>query len=299
MFQSIIDDVKSTFQSGNMITRLITINLIVFVSLLLLGAFFNHGATVEGGTNVYRFLIDQVLALPGSITDLLFRPWSIITYMFVHIGFWSILWKMLLLYWFGRIVGDLLGDHKILPIYITAGVLGALVFAIVSSLVAGPVSYAYGASAGVMALVAAAGATSPDYSMRLILIGDVRLKYVVLGLLLMSMISGGRAGMILSLTGAIFGFLYVYRLREGYDMAAWVGSIQSYFSAIKEKPKSRSPLKVASKRARKSSSKGNASSDSISHQEKLDYILDKIKDKGFDKLTDEEKEFLYLASKKD
>ncbi|MBK8350183.1 MAG: rhomboid family intramembrane serine protease [Saprospirales bacterium] len=55
---------------------------------------------------------------------MLYKPWQLFTYMFLHEKFWHILWNMVALYWFGNIVGDLIGKSKVIPIYILGGLVG-------------------------------------------------------------------------------------------------------------------------------------------------------------------------------
>lgn len=121
------------------------------------------------------------------------------TSMFLHEGFWHLLWNMLFLYWFGRIVGDFIGDQRILPLYLLGGLTGAVVFFISANLLPYGMGgrFALGASAGVMAIVVAAGTISPDYIMRLLLLGDVKLKYIVAVLVFLDLIlipNGGNTG---------------------------------------------------------------------------------------------------------
>ena len=123
MFQSIWDDVKREFQYGNMVTRLIIINCVIFIVVnivkLILRAPINP---IPYDTFLHFF------CMPDSPSFLLTHPWTIITAAFLHQDFGHILWNMLTFYWFGRVVGDLLGNHRILPLYLLGGITGNLVF---------------------------------------------------------------------------------------------------------------------------------------------------------------------------
>jgi len=301
MFRSIADDVKSTFQYGNMINRLIIINASIFLILLVLSIFMNVGGTQSP---LYSAIIKN-LAIPSSLGTLLVKPWTLFTYMFLHEGFWHLIWNMLIFFWFGRIVGDFIGDSKIIPIYILGGLMGALFYLI--SVQIGLVSNGYmmGASAAVMAMVTTAAVLSPDYSMRLFIIGDVKIKWIALFLIIMDLVSinnqNNAGGHIAHLGGVSFGFLYVTLTRQGTDLAtSFNNAIDAVRDAFSKKEKKRkSPLTVKHKAKNIIPVKGKQASDSAEpFQEKLDKILDKIKADGYDKLTDEEKEFLFLASKK-
>lgn len=286
MFKSIVDDVKYEMRFGNTISKLIVVNITVFILIVLVKVF------SAPATGFYSEFLGY-LALPGgSFATLLSRPWTIFTHMFLHEGFWHIAWNMLMLYWFGRIVGDLIGDSKILSIYILGGVAGAA-FYLIFSFSLESASLALGASAAVMAFVVSAGFISPNYNMALVLIGDVKLKYVVLFILLLDVFllsqnsnSGGR---IAHFGGAVFGGLYVYLLQQGIDLT---NCFNSSSNSKKITPvKNKNSLRVVHR-----STPDELKAQNV-RQEKVDEILEKISKKGFDKLTEEEKEYLYLASK--
>lgn len=319
MLQSILNDVKREFSYGNMVTRIIIVNIVVFIAINIfkLVLFISNGGQLPA-------LYDQVLhffCMSSEWPYFLTHPWGLITSMFLHEGFWHILWNMLFLYWFGRIVGDFIGNQRILPIYLLGGIAGAILFFASANLLPNmPIGrFALGASAGVMAIVVAAGAISPDYIMRLLFIGDVKLKYIVAVLVFLDLIvipnGGNTGGHIAHLGGAFFGWFFVFQLRNGNDLSRPVNniidSISNFFKSLfsgetRRKPKVayRNPNRkeqVKARRQRSSSSRGQAASDSgkqEGHQEKLDAILDKIKQSGYDSLSAEEKEFLFNASKK-
>lgn len=304
MLQSIKEDIRKTFQYGNMVNRLLIINLAVFVVLLLLNVFLKPFGDLPE-------TILRNLQISSDTVRLLLKPWTIITHMFVHVGVWHIVWNMLLFYWFGKIVGDLIGDHKILPIYIYGGLVGALAFMISYNLMGmgqGVTGFAHGASAAVMAIIMVAALIAPDYSMRLLLIGDVKIKYIALGLIILDLAGSAgdinTGGHIAHLGGVFFGWFYVNMYQNGKDLADpfnnFIEKIQSFFKPKQVQKKT--PLNVRFKAENFTRSKGHRSSDKRSHdlpfQERLDKILEKIKENGYDNLTDEEKEFLFLASKK-
>lgn len=313
MFRSIWDDVKREYSYGNMVTRIIIINLAFFVIVKLLWVVLMIGnAWVE--PEIYR-TISRFFMISSDWMHNLTHPWVIFTHMFFHEGVFHILWNMLFLYWFGRIVGDLLGNHRVLPLYLLGGLVGGLIYLITAKLMFNGTSYALGASGAVMAIVVAAGTTSPDYIMRLILLGDIKLKYIVGALVFFDVVGMGSnintGGHIAHLGGAFFGWLFVRQLREGNDLSIPVNKllnrIQDFFKGLTgsggRSTRSRKGPKVVYRnpnRKKTTHTRGNASSDynDLSHQEQLDRILEKIKKTGYDNLTEEEKEFLFNASKK-
>ena len=305
MFTSVWEDVKSQFRSGNMITRIILVNTAFFVGILLLKLMLSIAVDQAFPSPTYERYVAPFLELSSSFWTSLTRPWVLFTHMFMHYGVFHFIFNMLWLYWFGRIVGDLIGDRKILPIYLLSGLASALLFMTVAAFntpfnIGGS---ALGASGAVFGLTIAAATIAPEYSIRLILIGSVRLKYIAMAAILLQLVAleansnaGGTFG---HLGGLIMGYIYVVQLRRGNDWAVPVNrlldKIQNFFQKdARQKPKVvyRNPNLKKTRESRK----GSNISD-ISHEEKLDTILDKIKQKGMSSLTEEEKEFLLNASK--
>lgn len=297
MVTSILDDLKRTFRYGDMVSKIIIINVAVFVILSLIKVFTHYTGAED---SFYSILIEN-LALPADFAELKWKPWTLFTHMFLHQGFWHIIWNMILLFWFGRIVGDFLNDNRVLPLYILGGLVGGLTYMIT---IHGGI--ALGASAAVMAFVLAAAMISPDYIFHLILIGPVKIKYIAMAIVFMDIV--GTAGNINSgghfahLGGAAFGALFVYMLRNGYDVSSIFSLNKSEMTSRSTRPsRKKSPLTVLYKSERFA---GDATPDhrrdeEYSFQDKLDKILEKIKEQGYENLTPEEKEFLYQASKKE
>lgn len=318
MIQSIWDDIRREFDSGNMIKRIIIVNIAVYVIINLAWVF------IEGvAPGVYQGIIRN-LAISASPWHILTHPWTLITHMFLHEGFWHILWNMLFLLWFGRIFGDLLGDRRVLPLYLLGGFAGALAIVLVGNLgLLGPDLNvpALGASAAVMAILVAAGVFAPNYEMRLLFIGNVKLKWIVLALVFMNILGvrgssnvGGAWG---HLGGIALGFAYAVQLQRGNDLGHgirrgldWIEDRLQGRRRPKKRPGPRKAFRrgesVSANTGRKSKSRQKGQSKSShgegmnynSHQEELDAILDKIKERGYDSLSDEEKAFLFKASEK-
>lgn len=311
MVGSIWRDVRTEFRHGNMVSRLIIINAAVFVviNILRIVLFGMNGARPNP-------LFDSIVEYLSVNSDgwlILYRPWTLLTHMFLHVDFFHILANMIFLYWFGRIVGDFIGNQRILPMYLMGGAFGVAVYFVVANLLGQGGNYALGASAAVMALVAAAGTIAPDYIMRLLLIGDVRLKYVVAVLIFLDLISiansGSSGGHFAHLGGAFFGWLCIVQLQRGHD---WTLPLSRLFSRISDwwdeqvhgyQPRRPEPHIVyrnpKAKKGKPAPPDTTRKSSAIpaNHQEQLDAILDKIKQSGYDSLTQQEKEFLFNASK--
>ena len=292
MLQSIVDDIKAQFSYGNMITRIMLVNLFVFLVLLIIRAF------SPPETGIYQAFINN-LALSSDGWTLLKRPWTLFTHMIMHEGLWHLAWNMLMLYWFGRIVGDLAGDRRILPLYIIGGLAGAAFYLIYAQLASINGGTALGASGAVMCFVVASGFLAPEYNLRLLLIGNVRLKYVAAVLVLLDLvtISDGSSpgGSFAHLGGAIMGGVFVHMLRRGIDFTRPFQRMGKKLT-LKDFEKHKVPMTVVhnKKRPKKEAPRNTRTIDT---QQRVDEILDKINATGYDSLTPEEKDFLYQASK--
>lgn len=310
MFSSIWQDIKDQLSHGNMLTRIIIVNVAGFLMLLLAKLLLGG---MSGGSVYTTFL--HSLMVGADWRHNLTHPWAFITHMFLHEDFWHLLWNMLGLYWFGRIVGDLLGDRRVLPIYLLSGLAGGFAYFIMANLVPGLGfgGFALGASAAFMGTLVVAGVTAPDYLIHLLLLGPVRLKFIVLFFLVVDLaaISVGKnpGGSFGHLGGALMGFVIAYQLGNGNDLTAPVARvwdrIVSFFENLfsyQRKPKVvyRSPnlKKQTVGRQARGGNRPRPEPDGLSHQEQLDAILDKIKLTGYDSLSATEKEFLFNASNK-
>jgi membrane associated rhomboid family serine protease len=254
---------------------------------------------------------------------ILMHPWVPITSVFLHESFGHILWNMLSFYWFGRIVGDLLGNHRVLPLYLLGGLVGGAFYFVAAQFhwlgLGLPSEMVLGASAAVMAMVACAATIAPDYIFNLLFIGPVKLKYIAFILFFLDLISiadrSNTGGHLAHLGGAAFGLFFAAQLREGRDLGKPINQFIDFFLGLfngSRKPKftyerGGGGQKGYSETQKKQSAQGSKTTDTTKKspnpgtpddQARLDAILDKIKQKGYDSLTKEEKEFLFKASQK-
>mgnify|MGYP000963347994 FL=1 len=299
---NIWQDIKWQYRYGSDLIKLILINCAIFIIVNLISLPFLLMAKNT------PFDIANFLSLYASPKNLLYHPWGIFTYMFLHEGFLHILFNMLGLYWFGQIVQDMIGKPKILPIYIFGGIFGGLlyvlaynVFPLFSNELAG--SSALGASASVMAMVLAAATIAPNYEIGLILIGPVKIKWIALVYVVLDLINiqnGNAGGHIAHLGGALFGFIYIKLLQNGTDLGRPFYGVTDFFTNLFKK---KSKLKVEYKKEyaytsanKQAKTNTTQQSETISKQEKLDAILDKINRSSYDSLSKEEKDFLFKIS---
>jgi membrane associated rhomboid family serine protease len=310
IFDSTWKDARHAFTSGNMVTKLMLVNTAVFVVMMIVWI----GIRM---TNPDQFVAQSrfewfyhLFCTPSDLGTLIWQPWSLFTSMFLHVDFWGhLLSNLIFMGLFGRVVGDLIGDRRVLPIYLAGALIGDLFYILQSNIVTPGVDhYALGASGGVMAFAGAALLLAPDYEYFFLILGRVKLKYVV-GLLVLLDLVGiaddiNTGGHIAHLGGFALGCFFVMRLREGKDLSEPINRILeriSSFFSWRQRPQVTTRRKaVRVTMSPPAHTKGHAASDTHdpSFQEKLDTILDKIKMQGYEGLTQEEKNFLYEASKK-
>ena len=287
MFDSIKKDLLQQYHYGGMTIRLVLINIGVFVAVMFLRLlmFIINGGNVP---EVF-YTITEGLSIASSWKLILFRPWTLVTHMFLHLSFFHILINLLYLFWFGRLLENLLGERKVLNTYILAGLTGALMFFIFSGFLYDGNTFALGASAAVMGIAVASATMAPDHEFNLLFIGRVKLKFLVLALVILDLIMipamSNSGGHIAHLGGSLMGYIYIKLLYQGVDL----GDIN--FRPSMKRPK----FDVYVNEEKKSSGKTHRPQET---QDRIDQILDKIKISGYESLTQEEKDILYEASKK-
>ena len=250
----------------------ITLYLLPFVLKTVLFLF-----NIKGLSIVNWFTID------ATLSEFILKPWSILTYGFIHGSFSHIFWNMLILYYFGSILKNIFGEKLILNLFLSGIVLGGLTYLISYNLFPvfkGVKSVMIGASAGVMSVLFFLAAYDPQYRIRIIFF-DIKILYIALFLFFYDIIQiplNNSGGHIAHIGGALWGYYYSVKYNNGSDL---VNSILSYF-----KKNTNNKPSVKSKTDNKSF-----------NQDKIDEILDKISDSGYDSLTKSEKEYLFKVGK--
>ncbi|WP_165157332.1 rhomboid family intramembrane serine protease [Parabacteroides sp. ZJ-118] len=289
----IFTNLKRTFQSGNILSKLIYINVGLFILIRLAGVLFML-FNAQGAP----FLL--YLQLPASPELLLFRPWTLFTYMFTHFDFLHILFNMLWLYWFGGLFLDFFSERQLGGLYLLGGLAGAVLFVLAYNSFpyfrdVASFSYLMGASASVMAIVFAVSFYRKDLEINLFLIGRIQLVYLAIFTLaidLLAMTSDNAGGHIAHIGGALLGIWFASRMRKGRDLTAPMNRLIDWFVNLgKRKPR----MRVTYKRG-----ETDYAYNARKHQEsvELDTILDKLKHSGYESLSAEEKKRLFDASKK-
>ncbi len=284
---SLWQDIRYKFlQSGSRINLLIGINVLVFLAVNVPAVLFNLM-----GNDVLNSFANEYLALPANLSRLATRFWTPVTYMFMHAGVFHILFNMLWLFWMGQIFEEYLGNKRLLGLYLLGGLAGAAMFVLcynVFPVFAGaPLLYGtvVGASASVTAIVIATATLLPNYTIYMMFIGPVKLKWIAVFYVIVDYlgVAGPNAGgEIAHLGGALLGFIYIKQLNRGNDIGRSVENIFSQRPKVKVASQNRSYQQPVS---------------SVPRQEEIDHILDKISQSGYDSLNKHEKEVLFRASK--
>lgn len=270
------------FQSGNPLYLFIGINVLVFLAINI----FAVGEFIFAGNTAGADWITMQLSMPAFWGDIPYKFWTIITYMFLQRGFFHLLFNILWLYWLGIIFMDFLNKRQFIFTYLAGGLAGAMLYLLAYNTIpafSGVVqnSFLLGSSASVMAIVVATATLVPDFTIRLLFFGAVRLKYLALAYFILDIIGmggGNPGGSIAHIGGALLGFIYIKQLNNGNDMS----------DILNTKPK----LKVVK------NTKSPPVNSRVVDQDTIDGILDKISKSGYESLSKIEKEQLFKASKK-
>jgi len=302
-----MEEFKAFFKKKDVLSRLILVNVIVFAVINTLALLFFLFNIDQGFVQTYGVnRITYYLSLPSDFLQLITRPWSIITYMFVQEDVFHLFFNMLILYVGGRIFNQFIGEAKLLSVYMISGIIGAIMYIVTFNIFPafGNVvnsSFAIGSSASVLGISVAAATYVPNLAMNIILFGNVKLKYIAIvfiALDLLNIRTGNAGGHIAHLGGALFGFFFINQLKKNTDYSLWFNHQIKKIKSIFYKKK-KSPFQDIHKNNRRPLSDEDYLKMKNAKQAAIDAILDKIKRSGYDSLSSAEKQQLFQASKDD
>ena len=265
----------SVYISGlSIVEKIIFLNIFIYLFPFLIKTIlflFN----VKGLTFINWFTID------ADISEFILKPWSLLTYGFIHGGFSHIFWNMIVFYYFGNILLNIFGEKLILNLFTSGIIVGGLTYLIsynIFPVFKGVNSVMIGASAGVMSVLFFLSAYNPNYRIRLIFF-DIKILYISLFLFFFDIIQiplNNSGGHIAHIGGAIWGYYYCLKYNKGEDL---INPILNFF-----------------KKEKKVKPTYNSKSSKFD-QKRIDQILDKISDSGYDSLTKTEKDYLFKVGK--
>lgn len=292
--------IKESFRKGSNLTKLIYVNIGVYV---LVKVFALLGWILQ--ISDFGYILGGYLAVPASTDRIFAQPWSLLTYMFLHYDFFHILFNMLWLFWFGRMFIEFIGNARLVAVYILGGLTGAAFYIMAYNFF--PVleaskdyAIAIGASASVMAIVFSVAFYRPNHRIHLVFIGPVKLVHIAIFSVIIDVlsISGGNAGgHIAHLGGAFYGYIYAVNFKKGQDIASvFVALINKVADIFKKHKKPRMKVKYGGQSSAKMNDR-QYNARKKDDQERINKILDKISKSGYDSLTKEEKEILFKSGR--
>jgi membrane associated rhomboid family serine protease len=296
---SLWDNLTSKYKQGTIVTRLTFINAIVFLVLKLALVLFGLFRVDLKGMLLF-------LELPSNLMELTRVPWTVLTYMFVHVDLMHILFNMLWLFFFGGMFLRWFNPRQLGGLYVIGGLFGALFYILAYNVLPafiGMDARLMGASASILALGIAVAFYRPDEPVSLFLLGTIKLKWLVVVMIVMDVLSlnGSNAGgSIAHLGGSVAGLVFGLTLRRQIDITRWINPLlDGLTNLFKPRPK----MKVTYQRSKSEKANTTADVDQAyrdrrkSEMDRLDSILDKIKKSGYDSLSAQEKQFLFETSK--
>ncbi len=290
------EELKKIFFGKNTMSRLLLINTAVFVAVTLVNVFL----WLMGFRGVNPVV--TWFAVPSDINELLIKPWTVFTYMFLHEGFFHLLVNMIMLYFGSILFLEYLSQKKLLLTYLAGGLAGALFFVAAFNIFPAfdaikQGAYALGASASVLAIFIAISTYVPDYVVHLFLFGRVKMKYIAIAFVVIDMLSiqsSNPGGHIAHLGGALWGFAYALMLRRGNNVFAFFDNVKMPSFGKRAKYKGFDTSRPANGRPINDDEYGKKKAAS---QHEVDRILDKIARSGYASLTKAEKDLLFRSSK--
>ncbi len=275
--------IKKTFQQpNNGLMKIIIINGMVFMALLLIKAIL-----VVSGRRFYYNKLYQYLVLPSLWEDFLHKPWTLLTYGFTHEIFFPMLFNMLLLYAFGKVLTNFLGSKRLITLYTLGTLVGGSCFVLLYHIAPnfkGLYTTLAGATSGVYAVTVGTATFAPNFSFRLLFFGQIKIKYIVFVLLLLAMMefsSNAPEKAIAQWGGVLLGYIYIQTNKKGIDYAKPFTYFLSFVKCHSKKLKIKKGIQRTNR--------------NIGYQKKIDIILDKIAKSGYESLTTVEKEKLFKA----
>ena len=307
--------VKRLVAQSGMAGKLLAINIAVFLFFLILTIIEKLGKVPGLSGSVKSYFVG-----PGTFGGLIERPWTIITQMFTHGDFGHLLFNCLALYFLGRLLTSFLGERRLLTTYIFGGIFAylfhVLIYAIFPSLsstslpseLGGGVIQlgapgVLGASGAVMAIFIAAAVYKPSY--RILFFGVLPVQLFVLAAIYF-VIDLTRIGnstediaYMAHIGGALFGWISVIGLNSRNNIMNFLERILDFFRRGKRTPRrKKTNLKVIQNTPATDLTDDEYNANKAARQARVDAILDKINKKGYESLTQKEKDILFHESKR-
>ena len=280
-----IDNMKlfHTIQNNNLFVNIIHFNILVFIIINILN--------VIGFLLTKEYEIIHYLGISANLETLIKKPWTLISYMFVHMDFLHLLVNLIWFYLGGRVFIQYLSQKQLLSTYLMGGIIGAIVYIIAFNVfpafdIIKEHSIAIGASASVLAILFAIASYAPNFSINLNLLGSVKLKYIAIIALIIDILSipkGNAGGHIAHIGGALYGYIYILMLKRNINTNYFIEQIILLLS----------PSLSIIKKYKNYENDYEYNARKRNEEKEINKILDKISKSGYDSLSSEEKKTLF------
>ena len=287
---------------GNPLLMLIIFNVIIYILLTFVEVVYLLSNSTE---DVFKAKVLSWFSLPAQPAVFATRPWTLISSMFTHFGIWELVSSLLWLWGFGFLLKEIIGDKKLIPIYLYGGFTGAICFLLTVNLIpviSANVNSVYpliGSGPAVMAVAVAATTLAPGY--RIFRMINIPLWGVTIlyALIKIWTIGYGNPGhLAATAAGGLMGYVVIWQLQKGNDICQWMSDIAAWFDNLfnPEKKHADTPLKEQHfyKPVKEPFKKTPHHT-----QQRVDDLLDKINQHGYESLSQEEKDFLKKASREE
>lgn len=289
---------------SNALVGLVTVHIIFFLVLMVIQVVYHFFQTEKG---LFAQQVLPYFRLPANFVTLTERPWTLLTFMFSEMDVIRLLSNLIWLWTFGYILQELTGNKKLIPIYIYGGLAGATVFILSNYFITAlrpniDNFWLWGGGASTMALATATTFLAPDFRFFRNLNGGIPLWVLTLVYILVDfagVYNLGPAYSLAHLGGAAAGILFIFLLRRGYDGSTWMNNFYHWITNVFSPSKGKAENNIRERVFYDASGRKPFKKTSNVTQQRVDEILDKINQKGYHFLTDEEKNILKRAADED
>ena len=274
---------RKSFVDRNVVLKIAIVNVVIYV-IILFWETINGMPLTKNGLEA-PLQEDQIyhpitwMALQGDFSAFITKPWTMLTFMVSHERFLALLSNMIWLCFFGSLLQEVLGNKRVIPLYIYGGFFGGIVYILFCTLM-GLNFYLASASLSVFAIAAAATAMEPNYKVFTSFNGGFSLWILSAIYALLTLLTSSSAVIAAHVMAGCTGLFFIKQLQKGNDYGQWMNTIGSKINGVFDP-------------AAKTGNKHII----VSDEEKLNKILDKISNRGMYSLSAEEKKFLDNRSK--
>lgn len=287
---------------GNPLLLLIIFNVIIYILLTFTDIVYLLTNSTE---EVFKAKILSLFSLPAQPAVFGTRPWTLFSYMFTHFGLGELVSSQLWLWGFGFLLKEIIGDKKLIPLYLYGGFAGAIIFLLsvnVIPSISANVNSVYpliGSGPAVMAVAIAATTLAPRYRIFQMINVPLWAVTVVYALIKFATIGYANPGhLAATFAGGIMGFVIIWQLQKGNDWCQWMSDLYVWFDNLFNPERIQKSTPTKEKLFYKSEKEPFKKNPHLT-QKRVDDLLDKINHQGYDSLLQDEKDFLKKASREE